>query len=52
MQAIWTLLLDDKFIQAYKVGLVMKFADGAMHCAFPHFYTYGADYPEKYVSTI
>lgn len=48
MQAVWTLLLDDKFVQAYKDGLVMKFTDEVVRRGFPRFYTYGADYPEKY----
>ena len=47
MQAIWRLLLDDKFVQAYKFGLVVKFADGISRRVFPQFYTYAADYPEK-----
>jgi hypothetical protein len=47
MQAIWKLLLDDKFVQAYKLGLVVKFVDGISRRVFPRFYTYAADYPEK-----
>jgi hypothetical protein len=48
MQAIWRLLLDEKFVEAYHSGLVIKFVDGIKRRAFPRFYTYGADYPEKY----
>ena len=47
MQAIWTLLLDDEFMDAYINGVVLEFSDGIMRRWYPHFFTYSADYPEK-----
>lgn len=47
MQAIWRLLLDDKFVEAYTLGLAITCFDGVTRRAFPRFYTYSADYPEK-----
>jgi hypothetical protein len=47
MQAIWVLLLDEKFMDAYKNGIVIRCGDGITWRVFPHFFTYSADYPEK-----
>jgi hypothetical protein len=47
MQAIWALLLDEKFMHAYVYGIVIKCGDGVTHRVFPRFFTYSADYPEK-----
>lgn len=47
MQAIWNLLLNDKFVEAYRNGLVIICFDGVTRRVFPRFYTYSADYPEK-----
>lgn len=47
MQAIWNLLLNDKFVEAYRNGLVIICFDGVTQWVFPRFYTYSADYPEK-----
>ncbi|KAG6380707.1 hypothetical protein JVT61DRAFT_5085 [Boletus reticuloceps] len=47
MQEIWKVLLDEKFIKAYKYGLEIKFTDQVVRRGFPRFYTYAADYPEK-----
>lgn len=47
MQAIWALLLDDKFMHAYVHGIVIKCSDGITRRIFPRFFTYSADYPEK-----
>ena len=47
MQAIWTLLLDEKFMHAYEHGIVIKCSDGITRRVFPRFFTYSADYPEK-----
>lgn len=47
MQAIWTFLLDDDFINAYEHGMVIEFPDGVSHQVFPRLLTYSADYPEK-----
>ncbi|KAG2140145.1 hypothetical protein DEU56DRAFT_735250 [Suillus clintonianus] len=47
MQAIWALLLDEKFMHAYEYGIVIKCGDGITRRVFPRFFTYSADYPEK-----
>ena len=47
MHAVWKFLLDDKFIHAYKYGMVIRCADSIEHCIYLHIFTYSADYPEK-----
>lgn len=47
MHAIWRLLLDDRLIDAYKIGIVIKFFDGITRRVYVRFFTYSADYPEK-----
>ncbi|KAG2134481.1 hypothetical protein DEU56DRAFT_738558, partial [Suillus clintonianus] len=47
MQAIWALLLDEKFMHAYKYGVVIRCGDGITRRVFPRFFSYSADYPEK-----
>ncbi|KAJ7586852.1 hypothetical protein C8J56DRAFT_1051158 [Mycena floridula] len=47
MQAIWSLLLDKKFMTAYKYGIVILCADNILRRIFPRFFCYSADYPEK-----
>lgn len=47
MHAVWSLLLDDDFVNAYRHGVVMRCADGIERRVFPRFFTYSADYPEK-----
>ena len=47
MQAIWELLLDERFVDTYKNGRVIHFRDGITRRAFFQFFTYSADYPEK-----
>ncbi|KIK75878.1 hypothetical protein PAXRUDRAFT_18604 [Paxillus rubicundulus Ve08.2h10] len=47
MQAIWKLLLDEKFMHAYKYGIVIRCGDGITRRVFPRFFSYSADYPEK-----
>jgi len=49
MHKIWELLLDPEFLHAYEHGIVVKCADGIVRRVFPRFFTYSADYPEKYV---
>ncbi|PPQ76747.1 hypothetical protein CVT24_012267 [Panaeolus cyanescens] len=51
IQAVWRLLLDDKFLEAYKNGIVILFPDGVYRRVFPRFFTYSADYPEKVLLT-
>lgn len=46
---IWKLLLNACFIDAYKHGIVIKFYNDIGCCIFPKFFTYAADYPEKWV---
>ena len=52
MHAVWKLLLDDDFIDAYRNGIIIKFHDGTERLVFPRFFTYSADYPEKYDFTM
>jgi hypothetical protein len=47
MQAIWRLLLDGKFMEAYEHGIVIRCSDGITRRVFPRFFSYSADYPEK-----
>ena len=47
MHAIWRLLLDDEFMDAYKNGIIIVFPDGISRRVFPRFSIYSADYPEK-----
>ncbi|KIK72621.1 hypothetical protein PAXRUDRAFT_798128, partial [Paxillus rubicundulus Ve08.2h10] len=49
VHAIWTILLDDDFIEAYKNGIVIKCYDGVKRRVFPRIFTYSADYPENKV---
>ena len=49
MQAIWRLLLDEEFMEAYRNGIVILFPDGLSRRVFPRFSIYSADYPEKCV---
>lgn len=48
--AIWNLLLDDEFVEAYRNGIIIKCYDGKYRRVFPRIFTYSADYPEKYNS--
>ena len=41
------LILQGKFAEAYKHGVLIKFPDGITRRVFPRFYCYTADYPEK-----
>lgn len=52
MQKIWLLLLDDEFMAAYEHGMKLICGDGVTRRIFPRIFTYSADYPEKYVSTV
>ncbi|KIM54424.1 hypothetical protein SCLCIDRAFT_136862, partial [Scleroderma citrinum Foug A] len=47
IHAIWMLLLDDEFIEAYRNGIVVRCYDGVLCCIYPRIFTYSADYPEK-----
>lgn len=41
-------MMDEEFMQAYFHGIVLDCADGVRRRVFPRFFTYSADYPEKY----
>lgn len=47
MHAIWKILLDDEFVEAYKNGIVLRCHDSILRRVFPRIFTYSADYPEK-----
>jgi hypothetical protein len=47
MHAVWRLMLDDVFLEAYQHGIVLKCADSIIHLVYPCIFTYAADYPEK-----
>jgi hypothetical protein len=48
--AVWRLLLDQEFCQAYEHGITVTCADRVIRRVFPRIFTYSADYPEKYVA--
>ncbi|KIM61801.1 hypothetical protein SCLCIDRAFT_25468 [Scleroderma citrinum Foug A] len=45
--AVWKIILDDEFVEAYKNGIVIKCHDRVLRRVFPQIFTYSADYPEK-----
>ena len=47
MHQVWSLLLDDEFLQAYQHGVVLECADGVFRRVYPRIFTYSADYQEK-----
>ncbi|KAI0316147.1 hypothetical protein OF83DRAFT_1128468 [Amylostereum chailletii] len=47
VHAIWELLLDDKFMDAYRNGIVVRCGDGIVRRIYPRLLIYSADYPEK-----
>lgn len=51
-QACWKHLLDADFLDAYRHGIVLWCPDGILRRVFPRIFTYSADYPEKYVSSL
>ena len=52
IHAVLKLLFTEEFLDAYRHGIEVLCADGLWHLVFPRFFTYAADYPEKYVSNI
>ncbi|KAL1712617.1 hypothetical protein EV715DRAFT_267796 [Schizophyllum commune] len=52
MHAVWSKILDNDFISAYKYGTVVRCLDGVKRRVYPRIFTYSADYPEKYVSVL
>jgi hypothetical protein len=52
-QAIWGKLADEKFVDAWVNGMVVKcLADGLCRRLFLRIVTYSMDYPEKYIYII
>ena len=51
MHGVWRILLDDEFMDAYEHGIIIEFPDGVKCRLFIRFFTYSADYPEKWVVT-
>jgi hypothetical protein len=49
IHAVINLILQGRFAEVYKNGIVITFPDGVARRVFPRFYCYSADYPEKYV---
>jgi hypothetical protein len=49
MQAVWEKLLDEEFLSAHRLGILVTCADGIQRRVFPRIVSYSADYPEKYV---
>lgn len=47
--AVAKLILEGKFAEAYRNGIIIEFPDGVSRRVFPRFYCYAADYPEKSV---
>ena len=45
--ALWSILLDNEFVEAYRDGIVVQCYDGIYRRVFPRIFTYSADYPEK-----
>ena len=48
VHAIWSLLLINDFVDAYVFGIIVLCTNGVSRWLFPWFFTYSADYPEKY----
>ncbi|KAF7793821.1 hypothetical protein EIP86_004942 [Pleurotus ostreatoroseus] len=47
LQAVWLHLMDEKFMEAYEHGMLVKCGDGILRRLFPRFFIYSADYPER-----
>lgn len=52
MHGIWDKLLTPAFIHAWVHGDEIKCFDGVIRLVFPRFFTYAADYPEKFVISL
>lgn len=50
MHEQWKILLDEKFIQAYRHGFVVTCHDGVRRRFYPRIFAYIADYPERYTT--
>ena len=49
MHAIWRILLDTSFVDAYQNGVRITCFNGVMRRVYPRIFTYSADYPKKYI---
>jgi hypothetical protein len=49
MHATISLILNDRFVDAYRDGFILKCGDGHYRRLFPRILMYSADYPEKYI---
>ena len=47
MQAVWDLIMDEEFVNAYDKSVIYKCADNIKRRFLPEFFSYSADYPEK-----
>jgi hypothetical protein len=47
MQAVWRILLDRDFVEAYTHGILLHCLDGIECRIFLRIFSYSADYPEK-----
>ncbi|KAF8229747.1 hypothetical protein L208DRAFT_1162408, partial [Tricholoma matsutake] len=47
MHAIWELILNNKFMEAYEHGIAIKCPDGILQQFYPRFFMYSVDYLEK-----
>jgi hypothetical protein len=45
--AVWRLILDKEFLEAYEHGILLTCSYGICRWLFPQIFTYSADYPEK-----
>lgn len=50
LHAQWSILLDDRLLEAYEHGIVSKCCYSITRRFYPRFLTYSADYKEKYAS--
>jgi hypothetical protein len=47
IHAVFSLILDDRFVDAYRNGIVIECGDGHRRRLFPRIVMHSADYPEK-----
>jgi hypothetical protein len=45
----WRMMMDDEFLMAYGHGIVIQCCDDIKRRFYPRFFTYSADYKEKFV---
>ena len=47
MHKVWETILDNDFLKAWDLGILVKCGDGITRRLYPRIFTYSADYPEK-----